>query len=484
MTFKVTIFCRPPHKQEYHNPVRFFNALAMLSHILPKAEISIRENLNWLYILRNLMLFGVVILVFIAVHGLSIELPMNQLWLAIFAISILNLYTWLRLRTPEPVTEHEIFSQICMDVLALAYLLYLTGGASNPIIWVFLLPLIVTAIMLPQSYAWNMVIITSCVYTVLIAYNIPLPALAPHAEHHMTNLTPEMSLRMQLLEDRRYFNLHIFGMWFGFVFSSGLVAFFVVALAKTLKERERSLAEAREAALRDERVVSLGTLAANAAHDMGTPLGTIAILTHQIAEDFPEYRFPELNEKLVILKQQLERCKQALSVMSASAGEMRAESGKVVHVSEYLDDVLKQWRTHKAATKLKLFIAHNVDLDAQIIAERTLTHSLINILNNASEVTRDDAGIEFHAEWDIDSLCVKIRDFGPGLPPGLVGFAGQQPVKSNKQGMGVGLFLACTTIKRLKGTISFNNLDEGGACVEIHLPLITKESAYDRSYHG
>ena len=457
----------------------------MLSHILPKAEISIRENLNWLYILRNLMLFVVILAVFFAVHGLGIELPMNHLWLAIFAISMLNLYTWLRLRTPEPVTEHEIFSQICMDVLALSYLLYLTGGASNPIIWVFLLPLIVTAIMLPQSYAWNMVIITSCVYTVLIAYNIPLPALAPHAEHHnMTNLTPEMSLRMQLLEDRRYFNLHVFGMWFGFVFSAGLVAFFVVALAKTLKERERSLSEARESALRDERVVSLGTLAASAAHDMGTPLGTITILAHELAEEFPAQRFPELNQKLVILQQQVDRCKKALSVMSASAGEMRAESGKVMLVSDYIDEILNQWRTHKPATKLNLFISGSADLEAQIIAERTLTHSLINILNNAAEATTADQGIEFHANWDASSLTLKIRDFGPGLPSELLDLAGQKPVKSNKQGMGVGLFLTYTTIKRLRGTISFNNLNSGGACVEISLPLLTKESAYDRNFYG
>lgn len=458
----------------------------MLSHILPKAEISIRENLTWLYILRNLMLFAVVIALFIAVHGLGIDLPMNQLWLAIFAMSILNLYTWLRLRTPEPVTEHEIFSQICMDVLALAYLLYLTGGASNPIIWVFLLPLIVTAIMLPQAYAWNMVIITSCVYTVLIAYNVPLPALSPHMDHRaMMEMTTEMSLQLQLIEDRRHFNLHVFGMWFGFVFSAGLVAFFVVALAKTLKERERSLSEARESALRDDRVVSLGTLAASAAHDMGTPLGTIAILAHEMTADLPEHRFPDLYRKLIIMQNQVDRCKQALSVMSASSGEMRAESGKAMLVTEYVDEVLNQWRTHKAATKLKLTIAPTVDTQAQIIAERTLTHSIINILNNAAEATRDDQGIEFQLDWDDMTLNMQIRDFGPGLPPELIDFAGQQPVKSNKQGMGVGLFLTYTTIKRLGGTIAFENIESGGACVSISLPLITKESSTDDTLtHG
>jgi len=393
---------------------------------------------------------------------------------------MLNLYTWLRLRTEEEVTELEIFSQICMDVLALAYLLYLTGGASNPIIWVFLLPLIVTAIMLPQSYAWNMVIITSCVYTMLIPFNIPLPAIEPHMMHESTGeLTPEMILQMHLMNDRRYFNLHVFGMWFGFVFSAGLVAFFVVELSKTLRERERHLAEARESALRDERVVSLGTLAASAAHDMGTPLGTIAILAHEMAAEMPEHRFPDLYQKLQIVQQQIDRCKEALSVMSASAGEMRAESGQVMLVSDYIDGVLNQWRTHKATSKLKLFINPNVDMSAEIIAERTITHSIINILNNACEVTPANKGIEFHAQWDINWLNLKIRDFGPGLPAEFIDFAGHKPVKSNKQGMGVGLFLTYTTIKRIGGRIEFSNLEEGGACVEISLPLLTMESNND-----
>lgn len=457
----------------------------MFSHLLPKTQLSIRENLKWLFILRNLMLFVVTFAVFVAVNGLGINLPQNQLWLAIFAISILNLYTWLRLRTQEEVTEHEIFSQICMDVVALAYLLYLTGGASNPIIWIFLLPLIVTAIMLPQAYAWNMVIITTCVYTVLVPYNVPLPIIEPHImQPSMAGVTPEMMLQMHLVNDRRYFNMHVFGMWFGFVFSAGLVAFFVVELSKTLKERERNLAEARESALRDERVVSLGTLAASAAHDMGTPLGTIAILVHELISDMPEHRFPDHYQKLMIVQQQINRCKQALSVMSASGGEMRAESGKVMPVSEYIDEVLNQWRTHKAATKLKLFINPGVDMTAQLIAERTITHSIINILNNAAEASPTDAGIEFHAGWDQLELNLKILDFGPGLPDELIDFAGQQPVKSNKQGMGVGLFLTYTTIKRVGGRIQFFNRESGGASVEISLPLLTKESMDDRVTYG
>jgi two-component system sensor histidine kinase RegB len=206
---------------------------------------------------------------------------------------------------------------------------------------------------------------------------------------------------------------------------------------------------------------------------MGTPLGTIAILAHEMIDDLPISRFPELHDKLVIVQQQIDRCKQALSVMSASAGEMRAESGKVMLVSEYIDEVLNQWRTHKAATKLKLFIEPNVNMSAQIIAERTVTHSIINILNNAAEATQTEQGIEFHVNWNDELLNLKIRDFGPGLPTEFLDFAGHQPVKSSKQGMGVGLFLTYTTIKRLGGKIQFSNLDTGGASVEIELPLLT-----------
>ncbi len=450
----------------------------MLSHVLPKSEISIRENLKWLFILRNLLISAEALLVILSTYGLGIKLPQEQLWLVILSIAAVNLYTWMRLQTDEAVTELEIFSQISIDVFAMASLLYLTGGASNPIIWVFLLPLIITAIMLPQAYAWNMVILTSSIYTILIGFNIPLPSIEPHIPDPKF-LTPEMSHQLHMMSDKNYFNLHIFGMWFGFVFSAGLVAFFVVELSNTLKERERNLADARESALRDERVVSLGTLAASAAHDMGTPLGTIAILTHELQQEFPEHRYPDLQQKLTIMTEQINRCKEALSVMSASAGEMRAESGKVMLLTEYIDEVLNLWRAHNPSTKLNLSVSTDIFLDAKIIAERTLTHSIINILNNAAQATPDNLGIEFHADWDREELHLRIRDFGPGLPTEYLDFIGLQPVISKKQGMGVGLFLTYSTIKRLGGKIEFSNLETGGACVEITLPVLAKESNND-----
>ncbi|MFI3221329.1 MAG: ATP-binding protein, partial [Methylococcales bacterium] len=381
----------------------------------------------------------------------------------------------------ELVTQLEIFLQLSLDVLGIAGLLYFTGGASNPIIWVFLLPVIITAIMLPPSYAWYMVIFTTSIYTILVAYNVPLPSIEPHApspEMLNTGMSNYQMLRQaHILSDKHYFNLHMFGMWFGFVFSAGLVAFFVVALAKALKVQERNLAEARESALRDERVVALGTLAASAAHDMGTPLGIIAIVAHELEREYPEHRYPDLYQKAIIMQQQINRCKETLSVMSASAGEMRAESGSSMLLTDYIDNVVMQWRTHQPSAKLNFFIDPTVALDAKIIAERTLTHSIINILNNAAGATQPELGIEFYANWDEHQATIKIRDFGSGLPPELLEFVGKQPVVSKKRGLGVGLFLTYSTISHLGGKISLYNMETGGACVEITLPLLIIEAS-------
>lgn len=461
----------------------------MLTHVTPKSEFNPRENLSWLFILRNLLILAASLLIIISVYGLNINLPEEQLWLVVVSIISVNIYTSMRLQTGDPVSELEIFSQLTVDVLAIAAFMYLTGGASNPIIWVFLLPLIVTAIMLPQSYAWYMVILTTSMYTILIAYNIPLPSIEPHIPDP-ARLHPDMAHYSMLMSayatgDRHYYDLHMFGMWFGFVFTAALVAFFVVELAKTMKIQERSLAIARENALRDERVISLGTLAASAAHDMGTPLGTIAIVSHELRQEFPLHRFPDLHEKIDIVEQQLDRCKKALSVMSASAGEIRAESGHVMRVTSYIDDIINLWRTQKSTVKLNFFLDPDIVDEAEIIAERTLTHALINILNNASDASGDNRkGIEFHASWDLQWLRLNVRDHGPGFPPEMVQSAGRQPLISKKKGLGVGLFLTYSTIHRLGGTIRLYNAEPHGACVEIALPLLHAEAKLEENADG
>lgn len=428
-----------------------------------------RQNLRWLFVLRNLMIIGEGLIIFISLYGLEIPLREVPLWGILTLLSLFNWWTWLRLGSSEPIAENELFIQLSFDVLAITAILYFTGGATNPIAWFFLLPLMIAATVLPQEYTWYMVIFTSGCYTLLMSYYQPLPDLQPvvfqgESAHAMHAMLPEHDL-----------DLHVFGMWFGFVFSAVLVAYFVVEMTKTLRARERSLAEAREQSLRNERVVALGTLAAGAAHEMGTPLGTIAILIGEIENDCKEDENPDLAEKMKILREQVSRCKQALSVMSATAGEIRAESGHVMSLTGYLDSVVANWRGQRPGVKLD-FKKTGTRPPPGFLAEQTLTQALVNILNNAAEVS--PKGIALHARWDQQMVDLRILDRGPGIAPTVSAQIGKTPVSTKDQGLGVGLFLAFSTIKRLGGTIDMSPRPGGkGTQTRIVLPVVSLENA-------
>lgn len=436
-------------------------------------ENDARQNLRWLFVLRNLMIIGEGLIIFISLYGLNIPLREVPLWAILTLLSVFNWWTWLRLSSREPISENELFIQLSCDVLAITAILYFTGGATNPIAWFFLLPLIIAATVLPQEYTWYMVMFTTGCYTMLMAFYQPLPDIQPFDD----GLPKDHGLRaihdMHSTMSRHELDLHVFGMWFGFVFSAVMVAYFVVEMAKNLRARERSLAEAREQSLRNERVVALGTLAAGAAHEMGTPLGTMAILIGEIESECDPVEGNELATKMRILKEQVSRCKQALSVMSATAGEIRAESGHLMPLTTYLDGVVRSWKQQLHGAKLDYRKAGPEPVP-DFLAEQTLTHALVNILNNAAEVSTE--GLSLHVRWDYRVVTLRILDTGPGIPPDISRQLGKEPVSTKDNGLGVGLFLAFSTIHRLGGEIEMTARDKHlGTCTRIELPVVAQK---------
>jgi len=432
-----------------------------------------RQNLKWLLLLRVFVVAGECIIVVAAVYVVNYPIPKDPLWTLISLSVIVTSITWYRLHLDSAVSEQELFLHLIFDVVSITGLLYFTGGGTNPMIWSFLLPLIITATILPQLYTWLMVGITSAFYMLLIGYHVPLPKL-PTPKH--TNNIPVDILKMQSNYD---LNLHVFALWFGYLVIAGAVAYFVVEMTNTLRARERKLSEVREKALRDERVVSLGTLAAGAAHEMGTPLGTMAIVTHELQAEYSDSDYHDLNGKLAIIRDQIDRCKDALSVHSASAGELRADSGRIMEVEIYLQEVISQWQ-HQQPDVILEFSTKGDDRTPKILAERTLSHALINILNNAGDVSPQK--IELHAYWVESTLNLEIRDYGPGLQPQIAASFGDIPQSTKEHGLGVGLFLAKATISRLGGTIKIVNLKDTGTSIRIQLPLIQTTNG-DETYN-
>jgi len=408
-----------------------------------------RRILRRLFLLRNMTILGAGLGIAIARPVYSLELPMPPLLLTLGLLALLNLLTWLRLQTGFSVGNSEIFVQLLLDIAGITSLFFYTGGASNPFVWFYLLPLIIAATILPRGYTWIMAGLSVACYSALFFYHVPLP----HEDMHHDG----------------GFQMHVFGMWLGFVISAGFVAVIIVGLAQSLRERDRKLAEAREQALQNERLVALGTLAAGAAHELGTPLGTMAILAAELEQEYTDPGHDDLHKKLGILRKQIDRCKEALSVISASAGAGRAESGHRMAVDRYLDAVVAEWHEQHPHARLAAHISGEA-AEATIVAERTLTQALLNVLNNAADASPEEVTLE--ANWTDSELVLTIADRGPGLREDIHLQLGKQPVTTKPEGLGVGLYLAHATIRRLGGDLGVSNREQGGTVVRITLPLL------------
>lgn len=402
-------------------------------------------NLKRLIWLRAIVLAGLVLAVWIARTRLHLPLPLEPLVMLFTAVLAVHFASWVRLYVDAPVTDLELFAHLVLDALALTVFLYYTGGSTNPFTVLFLLPLTLTAAALPGRYTWAMLALTVGAYSLLLAWYLPLPAV-----HHAH------------VDD---FGLHVLGMWIGFLGSATLIAFFAVNMANTLRERDRLRAEMRERELKHERVVALGTLAAGAAHELGTPLSTMAVLVNDMAPDTPVGR-----DRLQTLRAQIERCRQILSTLSAAAGQTRAESGRRLPLDAYLEELLARWRTMRPAAAVR-YQADGPRPAPQIVSEQTLSQTILSILNNAADASPESVGVQ--ARWSDTELVLEVCDRGPGLSAAARGLAGKEPftTKAEGEGLGLGLFLAHTTIERLGGRVVLYNRDEGGACCRLWLPL-------------
>jgi len=409
-----------------------------------------RRILRRLFLLRNITILGAGAGIVAANTYFDLDLPLQPLIITLALLAVLNLLTWLRLKSGFVISNTEIFVQMLLDIAAITSLFYFTGGATNPFVWFYLLPLIIAATILPRRYTWFMATLTIACYSGLFFYNVPLPH---NGMHHDGG-----------------FQMHVFGMWLGFVISAGFVAVIIVGMAHNLRERDRRLAEARVQALQNERLVALGTLAAGAAHELGTPLGTMAILTAELEQEYADNAHSDLHRKMGILRKQIKRCKDALSVISVSAGAGRAESGHRMPVGAYLDEVINEWQVQRPDATLEYRPGPSNE-NGEIIAERTLTQALINVLNNAADASPDSVKLDGH--WTMTTLSLEISDRGTGLSANIHKQLGKTPVTTKTEGLGVGLFLAHATIQRLGGNLAIENRNQGGTTARITLPLLT-----------
>lgn len=414
---------------------------------------TLATNLRYLLALRWFVIAGCLALLAASLAGVELVVATPVAWGSLILYGAANASVSLLLRRRAQIGERFFLANLALDLLLLFVFLHQSGGSANPFTLLFLLPVIVAAATLKPVSIWVVTALSIAAYTLLLWRS-------PEAHHHHS-VNPE-------------FELHLVGMWLGLMLIAGLVAYFVTWMGRALRDRERALAEARERALRDERVIALGALAAGAAHELGTPLSTMAVLLKEMEQEEmaldSSRRSQVLQKRIDLLRAQVDRCKSALSGLSVHGQEIRAEAGRGLTSLVFLQTMVEQLRASRPYLNVQL-TWEGPEPDRTILADQTLRQALGNFLNNAADASPETLTV---TGWQSETwLTIEIEDRGGGMNERVARDFGQKPVstKLDDGGMGIGMMLAHSIIERLGGRVEVVSTGVRGTCIRIYIPL-------------
>ncbi|MGQ9368294.1 ATP-binding protein [Azospirillum sp. ST 5-10] len=407
-----------------------------------------KKNLHLLVQLRWLAVLGQVLTILIVHFQFDIALPLPAMGAVILFLVGLNLVSLVQLRRATAVPRGQLFLELLMDVAALTAQLYLSGGASNPFVSLYLLQVTLGAVLLDVWATWALVFVAALCFTWLTGSYRPL-ALPPGHEHDLLTL-------------------HVQGMFVCFVLTATLLVPFITRINGNLRARDARLADLRQRSVEENHIVRMGLLASGAAHELGTPLATLSVILGDWRR-MPALRAdPDLAEEIEEMQSQIDRCKAIVSGVLMSAGAARGEGTVRTTAGAFLDEVVAEWRAGRSPARFDY--ANRVGPDTPIVSDLALRQVIVNVLDNALEASPDWVGIA--AERRDDRLVVTVEDAGPGFADAMLAEFGK-PYRSTKArpGSGLGLFLVVNVVRTLGGTVAAANRDAGGAAVTLTLPL-------------
>jgi two-component system, sensor histidine kinase RegB len=401
--------------------------------------------------------------VLVAAYGYGIGVPVGPLLGLVAVTAMTNLALAVRLRRGYVPPAWVLGGALLLDTAVLTVMLHQSGGAANPFSALYLVYIALAAVLLGSGWAWTLVVTAVLAYVGLFVVEpVAVPELSGHAGHagHGSGGA----------EGSSPFDLHLYGMWIAFSVSACLIAYFVTRTAAALEARERQLALARERVARTERLASLTTLAAGSAHELGTPLGTIAVVAKELERRAQGLAGETgLAEDARVIREQVARCRGILDRMAARAGESTGEMPERVAVGALVE---------RARASLGSDLAPRVE--ARVVASageavlppHAVAQVLDNLLRNALEASPEDAPVELYAAGDGEAVTLQVRDRGPGMDEAVRARA-TEPFFTTKEaghGMGLGLFLAQTVVERLGGSLRLESQPGQGTTAVIRLP--------------
>lgn len=415
---------------------------------LTPAEMLVR-----LYRLRWCAVVAALLIICVARAVLAIDIAIGPLLGLTMGLAAVNLLVGYRLRRGWTTTELEGVGHLAVDTLALSALLYWGGGSTSPFVSLYLVPIAVAAAVLSTGYAWCVTALAAAAYSLLLFATPPVSHAA-----------------------RGGFAMHVFGMWVTFIIGGLLLMVFVAGMAAAVRRRDQSLARAREQMLRNEQVTALGALAAGAAHELSTPLSTMAIIVDELRERSTVDT--SMEQDLRVLEQQIGLCNGQINQLLGAAEHAHGQEIRPMPVLQWLETVLDRWRLMRPEVHVELEWSPILS-DPTSVLDESVSQALINLLNNAADASLENGAetIAVTAECGNGIVRISIEDKGTGIRTADIERAGRLRFSTKSGGRGLGLVLSHVSLERFGGEVRLDKCPGGGTRTRITLPLAQAPTA-------
>ena len=416
-----------------------------------RVRLRTLSNLRWLAIAGQ---SGALFMVYFA---LGYPLPITYCVAAIAASIVLNIVLAVRYPPSHRLANRDATFYLAFDVVQLAALLYFTGGIANPFALMFVAPVVIAAATLNLGNTLILAFIAFISVSIIGVVHRPLPWPVG-----------EPLVLPQLYQG---------GIWAALIIGIGFTSVYAWRIASESTRMSAGLAATQLALAREHRLASIGALATAAAHELGTPLGTIAVVARELERGMKE-NSPEI-EDVRLLRAQAERCRAIIARLASPEAALLGATARLP-LGALLDDIAAAYRDGN----VKIIVTAGEPPQPQVWRAPELLHGLGNIIENAADFA--SAQVNIAAEWNGEQLSVVIEDDGPGFAPEIYEKIGEPYVTSRPghhalgetemgprgsldehEGMGLGFFIAKILLEQTGGVVKAVNPSGGGARVSI-----------------
>ncbi len=419
-------------------------------------------RLQTLVRLRWLAVIGQSVAVLTVYFLFEFSLPLTAC-LALIAVSAwLNIFLSIRWRVSLRLKNKYAALLLAYDASQLAGLLFLTGGLENPFSFLFLVPVTVSATTLPVSRTLALGFLTMGLITILATFHYPLP-WKPGEHFDLPGL-------------------YLAGVWSALVCGLGFASVYAYRVSSEARDMSGALAATEFVLAQEQRLSALDGLAAAAAHELGTPLATIALVAKELKYDLPNSE--NFTEDLDLLSSQTDRCREILSKL-ANRDEQQENMHTRLKLTVLLEELIEPFRTGMPQINMIVKPGGDGSFEPVVTRHPGIRYGLANLLENAVDYAKSTVSVE--VSWTVREVVVAIIDDGPGFSEDIIDRLGEPYVTTRKgygqkqlanaptkghQGMGLGFFIAKTLLTRSGANVALANLakPQSGATIRISWP--------------